>query len=86
MAEIGSQRTPRLVGALELVGMRVTLMPDQRMLADPSVGLAQCDAPHLRQPHQPFARPLHQPGVGREHDVLGLHRIRKSFPGFPAIG
>ena len=73
-AEIGFERAQRLVGALELMGMDVTLMLDQRMLADPRIGLAQQDASSPGQPHQPFARPLHEPGVGREHDVLGLHR------------
>jgi hypothetical protein len=72
-AEIGSERAQRLVGALELMGVGLTLMLDQGMLADPRVRLAQCDAPCLRHPHQPFARPLHQPGIGREQDILGLH-------------
>src|SRR5688500_3779423 len=71
-AEIGSERAQRLV-EVELIGMRITLMLDQRMLADPSLGLAQYDASSPGHPYRPFARPLHQPGV-REHDVLGLHR------------
>jgi hypothetical protein len=48
-------------------------MGDQRVFADPFVGLAQPHAVLLGQPHQPLARPMHQLGVGRERDRLGLH-------------
>ena len=40
-AEIGSDRLQRPVGALELLGVGVALMGDQRMFADPRVGLAK---------------------------------------------
>jgi hypothetical protein len=40
---------------------------------DPLVGLAQRNAGFLGQPHQPLARPMHQLGVGRKGDRLGLH-------------
>jgi len=39
-AEIGADRLQRPVGALELLGVGVALMGDQRMFADPRVGLA----------------------------------------------
>jgi transposase-like protein len=48
-------------------------MGDQRVFADPLVGLAQLNAGFLGQPHQPLARPMHQLGVGRKGDRLGLH-------------
>ena len=40
-AEIGADRPQRPVGALELLGVGVALMGDQRVFADPLVGLAQ---------------------------------------------
>ena len=49
-------------------------MGDQRVFADPLVGLAQHDAVLLGQPNQPLARAMHQLGVGRERHRLGLHR------------
>jgi hypothetical protein len=48
-------------------------MGDQRVFADPLVGLAQLNAGFLSQPHQPLARPMRQLGVGRKGDRLGLH-------------
>ena len=39
-AEIGADRLQRPVGAVELLGVGVALMGDQRMFADPRVGLA----------------------------------------------
>ena len=72
-AQIGLQPAQRPVGALELFGVGIALMGDQRLLADPHIGLAQVEADPLGQPHQPLARPVDQLGIGREHDVLGLH-------------
>ena len=63
----------RPVGALELLGVGVALMGDQRMFADPLVGLAQLDASFPGQLHQPLARPMHELGVGRKGHRLGLH-------------
>src|SRR5579862_4742554 len=71
---IGFELAKRLVGALELMGMGVALVRDQRPLADPAIGLAKADAALFGQPHQPLARPVDQLGVGREHHCLGLHR------------
>ena len=48
-AEISADRLQRPVGALELLGVGIPLMGDQRMFADPLVGLAQPDAGFLRQ-------------------------------------
>ena len=62
------------VGALELLGMGIALMLDQRQLADPRIGLAQLDAACAGQPHQAFSRPVQQLGIGREHHRLRLHR------------
>ena len=73
LAEIGSDRLQRPVGALELFGVGLALMGDQRVFADPLVGLAQLNAGFLGQPHQPLARPMHQLGVGRKGHRLGLH-------------
>ena len=39
-AEIGADRLQRPVGALELLGVGVALMGDQRVFADPLIGLA----------------------------------------------
>jgi hypothetical protein len=50
-------------------------MHDQRDLADARIGLAQTDALELGEPHQLFARPMLQLGVGREHHRLLLHAI-----------
>ncbi|CAH0356556.1 hypothetical protein SPH9361_04196 [Sphingobium sp. CECT 9361] len=43
--EIGSQRAQRLIGAVELMGMGVTLMLDQRMFADPRVSTQRASSP-----------------------------------------
>jgi hypothetical protein len=48
---------PRPIGALELFGVGVALMGDQRVFAHPRVGLAQVDAGLLGQLDQPLARP-----------------------------
>ena len=39
-AEIGADRPQRPVGALELLGVGIALVGDQRVLADPLIGLA----------------------------------------------
>ena len=64
----------RPVGALELFGVGVALMGDQRIASDPLIGLAQGNAGLLRQPDQTLPRPVHEPGVGRERHRLRLHR------------
>ena len=43
-------------------------------LATPQIALAQRHALALGQRHQLLDRPVHQPGVGRMGDRLGLHR------------
>ncbi len=73
-AEIGAQRPQRPVRPLELLGVGVALMGDQRVFADPFVGLAQDDAVLLGQPNQSFARAMHQLGVGGKRHRLGPHR------------
>src|SRR5450631_1026284 len=73
-AEIGPQLLQHPVGALELLGVGITLMLDQSELAHPRIGLAQGHPAVLGQPHQFLARPVQQPGIGGEHHVLGLHR------------
>ena len=69
-----ADRLQRPVGALELLGVGIPLMGDQRMFADPLVGLAQPDAGLLRQLHQALAGSMHELRVGRKGDRLGLHR------------
>jgi hypothetical protein len=64
LAEIGSDRLQRPVGALELFGVGLALMGDQRVFAGPLVGLAQLNAGFLGQPHQPLARPISTPASG----------------------
>ena len=54
--------------------MGVALVLDERELADPRIGLAQLDAELFGQRHQLLARPVDELGVGREGDVLRLHR------------
>src|SRR6476646_2458281 len=46
-AEISADRLQRPVGALELFGVGVALMGDQRLFAHPQVGLAKLDAGFL---------------------------------------
>src|SRR5258708_4750904 len=73
-AEIGLERAQSPVGALELLGMGVTLMLDQGELADPRIGLPELHAQLFGQLHQLLTGPVHQLGVGREGNVLRLHR------------
>src|SRR5882757_6197131 len=54
--------------------MRVTLMLDQGELADPRIRLPQPDAKIPGQFHQLLTGPVHQLGIGRERNVLRLHR------------
>lgn len=72
--EIGLQFAQGLAGPLELLGMRIALILDQRQLADPDIALAQVEPHSFRQPHQPLAGAMDEFGVGREHDVFGLNR------------
>ena len=72
-AEIGADRLQRPVRALELFGVGIALMNDQRMFADPLVGLAQLDASFPGQPHHPRAwlrpfasQPTGFPGSARQ--------------------
>ena len=73
-AEIGLELAQGLSGAVELAGMGVALVLDEGLLADPHIGLAQLDAELLGQRHQLLASPVHELGIGREGDVLRLHR------------
>jgi hypothetical protein len=54
-AEIGADRPERPLGTLELLGVGIALMGDQRMFADPRVGLAKLNAGLPVQLHQPLA-------------------------------
>ena len=54
-SEIGADGPERPVGALELLGVGIALMGDQRPLADPLIGLAQAHA-GLSSPASPAAR------------------------------
>src|SRR6267154_2771984 len=57
-AKIGLERAQSPVGALELLGMSVTLMLDQGELADPRIRLPQLHAQLFRQLYQLLARPV----------------------------
>jgi hypothetical protein len=46
----GADFTQAPGGTFELLGVRVTLVGDQRVFADPRIGLAQSDAVLLGQP------------------------------------
>ena len=72
-AEIGADRPERPVGALELLGVGIALMGDQRMFAHPRVGLAKLDAGPPGQLRQTLAGSMHQLGVGRKGDRLRLY-------------
>jgi len=80
-AQIGAQLAQFAVGALELLGVGVALMRDQRVFSDAFKRLTQDDALPLGQLHQLLARPVHQFGVGGEHHRLGLHRRIDDDPG-----
>ncbi len=72
-AEESSDLAQRLVRALELLGVRIALMGDERVLANALIGLSQGDAVLLGEAHQPLARAMHELGVGRKGDGLLLH-------------
>ena len=55
-AQIGLEPAQASVGALELMGMGIALMLDQRQLADPRIGLAQLDTDMRGKPYQAFSR------------------------------
>jgi len=75
------------VRPLELLSVGVALMPDQRDLADPRIGLAQPHPVPLGQTDQPLARPVHERGVGRERDCLLLHgRVDDDLPKVGGLG
>jgi hypothetical protein len=63
-AKISPDLAQRLVRPLELLGVGVALMGDERVLTDTRIGLAQADAVFLGEPHETFARAMHQLGVG----------------------
>ena len=64
-----------LACALELFGVGIALVGDERVLADPFVGLAKRNAMVFGEPNQPLARTMHQLGVRRKCDRLRLHRV-----------
>src|SRR5215472_13740846 len=55
-AQIGLEPAQASVGALELMGMGIALMLDQRQLADPRIGLTQLDTDMRGKPYQALAR------------------------------
>jgi len=73
-AELGLQCSQSSSRALELFGVCIALLLDERVLADPRIGLPQIDAELLRKAHQAFTGAMHQPCVGRESHRLRLHR------------
>ena len=75
------------VGPLELLGVGIALVPDQRDLADPHVRLAQGHAPRLGEAHQALACAMHQLGVRRKGNRLLLHgRVDDHLPEVRGLG
>lgn len=67
--------------------MGVSLMLDQRVLADPDIALAQINARLLGLPDQTLPRPVDQLGIGWKGDVLLRHRgIDNSLGKVPGLG
>ena len=73
-AQTGAQEFDLAVHALELFGVRVTPDLDRGPFGDPGIGLAQGQAVLLGQLAELLDCHQQQLGVGREGDVLGLHR------------
>ena len=71
---LGLEPAQHLARTLELLGVGVALMLDQGQLADPDIGLTQDQPVLLGQPHLDLVRAVHQLGIGREGNRLGLHR------------
>lgn len=80
-AQPGAQELDPPVHALELLGVRVAPGHQRRPLSDARIGLAQRYALRLGQLAELVDRGLQQFGVGREGDVLGLHRGVRRYPG-----
>src|SRR5689334_8427691 len=78
--EISLELAKGLAGALELMGVGVTLMPDQCELAHAPIGLAEIDPNLSGQPDQVLARAVEELGIGREHHVLGLNGSVEDHP------
>src|SRR5215831_12941537 len=55
-AQIGLEPAQASVGALELMGMGIALMLDQRQLPDPRIALTQLDTDMRGKPYQAFSR------------------------------
>ena len=60
--------------AVELFGVGITPRHHRRPLGEAGVGLPQSHAVAAGQSVEPLDRGVEQLGVGREGDVLGLHR------------
>jgi hypothetical protein len=73
-AQADAQQLEGSTGALELVGMGVTADHDGGTLGNPPIALAQHHALVLGELDQPLQSPMHEAGVGRVRDRLGLYR------------
>jgi hypothetical protein len=60
--------------AIELLGVGIAASHHRCSLGDAEVGLPQLHAMTAGQAIEPLYRGMQQLGVGREGDVLGLHR------------
>jgi hypothetical protein len=69
-AEISFELLRGPVGALELLGVGIALMLDQRELAHPRIGLAQFDAMPFRQPYQDLASAIRMRGGSAVADTF----------------
>jgi hypothetical protein len=70
----GAQEAHLSMVAVELLGVGITPRHHRRLLGDADVGLPQSHAVSAGQSIEPLDRGVEKLGVGREGDVLGLHR------------
>jgi hypothetical protein len=72
-AETGAQELELSAGTLELMGVAVAPDHDGSPLGHAQVALAQFHTMVLGELDQLLQRPVHEPGIGRMGDRLGLH-------------
>jgi hypothetical protein len=73
-AKPGAQDAQLSMVAIELLGVGIAPRHHRRPLGDPRIGLPQPQPVLLGQAVEPLDRRVQQLGIGREGDVLGLHR------------
>jgi len=73
-AKASAQEAHFSMVAVELLGVGITPRHHRRLLGDAQIGLPQSPAVPAGQAIEPLDRRVQELGVGREGDVLGLHR------------